>query len=72
MSEEVVFQYFLNGEKVDREMIPWGKDHTIKVLDSTVYVTTTTFSEGYLATRHKAPPGGFVNKTKKEEEDGNE
>jgi len=71
MSEEVVFQYFLNGEKVDRDMIPWNSNPTVKVLADTVYVTTTTFSEGYLATRHKAPPGGFVNKTKKEE-DGNE
>lgn len=67
MSEEVVFKYFLNGKPVEKDSIPWDTDYKVRVVEGFVYVTSSTLPEGYLATRHKAPPGGFTNTTKDEQ-----
>lgn len=40
MSEEIKFRYFLDGEEVDRELINWESNSTIKVIKDTVYITS--------------------------------
>lgn len=57
MSKEVNFKYFLDGKEVEKSSINWESNITVKVDDNNVYVTTEP--QGYLATRHKHPPGGY-------------
>ena len=54
MTREVSFKYFLNGKEVDKSIIDWDSNITIKTIEDRVYVTT--LPEGYLSTRHKKPP----------------
>lgn len=42
MSEEIKFQYFLNGELVNKEDVNFDQDLQIRVVDNKVHIFTNT------------------------------
>lgn len=42
MSEEIIFTYYLDGERVEKEVINWESNITVRVVKDTAYVYTNT------------------------------